>query len=268
MSKKYFYLIAMAVCPLIADSFPVQVAEGTQVQILERANQEESEQNLSVAFSETRNAVERLAHGNTSVISQYDMFEESLQKAFEAKKLKESDVEFILSGVVFAAEKHQFQTRKNAEKTPYVGHPIGVADSIISIGQVTDKNILVAALLHDTVEDTETSFDEISQKFGDKVAGYVREVTDDKSLSTRARKKMQIIHAFHKTKGAAIIKLSDKLYNLNNLLQDPPPDWKRERIDQYFQWAQAVIENLPSSNESLKEEIHRVIAEYWAKQAK
>jgi guanosine-3',5'-bis(diphosphate) 3'-pyrophosphohydrolase len=265
MSKNIFYLMALAISPVIADvAPPVHMAEATHVQIIEKKT---SEAELEDQFDQTRSIVEKFAHANANVLKQFDRFKESLQKSYSDKSMSKEDVELVLQGVAFAAEKHQAQTRKNADHTPYIIHPIGVADSIVRIGGVHDAKILVAALLHDTVEDTDTTFEEISKQFGDKIADYVKEVTDDKSLPTRARKKMQIIHAFHKSKGAAIIKLSDKLYNLNNLLQDPPKDWTRERIDQYFQWAQTVIENLPSANDDLKQAVHDVIAEYWEKQA-
>ncbi len=259
MSKKIFSLIAFACSSLLADAAPPSLAEATHVEIL-------SSQSPESLFLSTKQSLSSLVQANAKVMDQYHAFEAALQKAIKEGKLSSQDVEFILSGLLFAAEKHQMQTRKNADKTPYIEHPLGVAESILSVGRVYDAKILVAALLHDTIEDTKTSYEEISQRFGETVSNYVKEVSESHTLSEKVRKRLQIIHAFQHSQGASIIKLSDKLYNLNNLLKEPPADWKRDRIDRYFQWAQAVIENLPNANAHLKEKAHEVIAAYWKQQ--
>lgn len=260
MNKTFlcFILGATSLAGLQASS--TQIASNTQVQLVD-----ESRDSLKDSVSKQ---FQSFVKDSKEMMDQYENFVSILNKAArENKGLKESDVERILDAVSYAAECHQHQTRKNAKKTPYITHPIGVAESIITIGKVYDADIIIAALLHDTIEDTQATFQDVRSRFGTKVEGYVREVTDDKSLSTAKRKKLQIIHAPEKSKGAAIIKMSDKLYNLNNLLQDAPIEWTRERIDQYFQWAQSVVDNLPESNKPLKEEVHKVIQEYWQKQA-
>jgi guanosine-3',5'-bis(diphosphate) 3'-pyrophosphohydrolase len=138
-----------------------------------------------------------------------------------------------------------------------------VADNLLSIGKVRDADVIIAALLHDTVEDTETSLEDILERFGTRTEGFVREVTDDKSLPKQTRKQLQIEHAPHKSAGAAQIKLGDKLYNLRNLIENPPEEWESQRIDEYFQWAQKVVDNLPWVNGSLKKAVDETIAQYW-----
>jgi guanosine-3',5'-bis(diphosphate) 3'-pyrophosphohydrolase len=136
----------------------------------------------------------------------------------------------------------------------------------MNIGEVRDPSIIIASLLHDTLEDTQTTADEIEDKFGSQVAGYVREVTDDKSLAQEARKRLQVISAAHKSKGAAQIKLADKLFNLNDLLSNPPSDWTTARIDRYYEWAQSVVDRLPKVNDNLFQAVDNMINAYWENQ--
>ena len=135
-------------------------------------------------------------------------------------------------------------------------------------GNVRDTSVVIGALLHDTVEDTQTTFEEIENKFSKSVATLIREVTDDKSLAKEARKRLQVINASHKSKGAAQIKLADKLYNLNDLTNNPPKEWTQERIDRYFEWARSVVDRLPSVNDGLLGAVDEVINSYWEKQQK
>lgn len=209
----------------------------------------------------SKHRVMQLAQENAKVHEQFDKFTKNLWQSYiKGQGFIESDIMLILDAIVFAAEKHQFQTRKDVEKTPYIIHPIAVANTLLTIGNVRDPDILIGALLHDTVEDTDTKFEEIEQTFGKRVAGFVREVTDDKSLPKQVRKQLQIEHASHKSAGAAQIKLADKLYNLNDLVKAAPADWEQERIDTYFRWAKAVVDNLPWVNASLKQAVDDVIA--------
>ncbi len=131
---------------------------------------------------------------------------------------------------------------------------------------VYDKEILVAALLHDVMDEAGTTYEEISNLYGKTVSQYVQEMTVKKELTLKEQKKLQIIQAFHQTPSVAIIKLSDKLSNLGTLAKTPPTSWTRDRIDQYFQWAQSVIENLPEANPLLKQAVKDVIFSYWEKQ--
>jgi hypothetical protein len=264
--KKYMLpLLAAATIPL-ADSFAdeekpkVSLCQGTECHIAESPVQ----QTLQV----TRKKLSELAHNDSVVMKNFDNLAEALHVAFQKEKsMTAQEIQDICSGVDFAAEKHRFQTRKNKEKTPYISHPIGVAYNLIGIGEVRETSIIIGALLHDTVEDTQTTFEEIENKFGKAVAGLVREVTDDKSLAKEARKRMQVINASHKSKGAAQIKLADKLFNLNDLYNNPPSDWTQTRIDRYYEWVQSVIDRLPAANDKLHEAVEGIINQYWEKQA-
>ncbi len=234
-------------------------SEGTQIQLVVK-------ESFSDFFNKTEESLKKWANEDSDVMAQFAEFSQFLEQGLSKKLLAEADAIKVLDAVSFAAEKHRLQLRKNPQKTPYIIHPLGVATQIIKIGQVYDRDILIAALLHDTLEDTTTTAEEITSSFGKKVAGYVVEMTDDKRLSSKERKKQQIIHALHQSKEVAIIKFSDKLHNLNTLMKDPPEGWTEERMDQYFQWAQAVVENLPAANESLKSAVHNSIAKYWEMQ--
>jgi guanosine-3',5'-bis(diphosphate) 3'-pyrophosphohydrolase len=116
------------------------------------------------------------------------------------------------------------------------------------------------------MEDNQATQDEIRDQFGDQVAKLVKEVTDDRTLSIEARKRMQVITAPAKSPEAAQIKLADKLYNLNDLLNNPPVDWTQARTDRYYEWAQSVVDRLPPANDQLLDAVDGVINSYWEKQ--
>jgi (p)ppGpp synthase/HD superfamily hydrolase len=139
----------------------------------------------------------------------------------------------------FAAEAHKNQRRKDTNKTPYINHPIHVATILSNCG-VTDANTLMAAILHDTVEDTPVTFDDIFYAFGGKVCSIVRDCTDDKSLDKVTRKKLQIDHAKTICHEAKLVKLADKLSNISDLDSNPPPSWTKEEIEGYLVWSFAV----------------------------
>ena len=158
----------------------------------------------------------------------------------------------LLQALEFAATKHSGQLRKSGDGTPYINHPIAVARILAEVGQVTDSDVLVAAVLHDTIEDTATTREELEGKFGSAVCRMVEEVTDDKRLPKAERKRLQIEHAPHLSNGAALIKLGDKIANVRDLTNHPPPDWPIERVREYLTWAEAVVEKLPAVNSSLE----------------
>jgi guanosine-3',5'-bis(diphosphate) 3'-pyrophosphohydrolase len=122
----------------------------------------------------------------------------------------------ILKATRFAAERHNDQRRKDSRSSPYINHPIRVAEILWTIGDVRDMTLLVASLLHDTIEDTATSPDEIRMEFGEDVLALVLEVTDDKSLPQHVRKQRQIETAPHKTHNAKLLKLADKICNVGS----------------------------------------------------
>jgi len=148
----------------------------------------------------------------------------------------------------FAAAKHVAQRRKGAAAEPYVNHLTEVADLVAEATAGADVDLVLAAVLHDTVEDTETSLAELERCFGDRVAALVAEVTDDKSLPKAERKRLQIEHATHATPGAQIVKLADKTSNLRALLSSPPADWPAERKAEYVAWARRVVAGCRGAN--------------------
>ncbi|MDR0565376.1 MAG: HD domain-containing protein [Azoarcus sp.] len=152
-----------------------------------------------------------------------------------------TDLGAIFKAASFAAEKHRDQRRKDAESSPYINHPIALVNVLVNEGNVTDPDVLCAALLHDTIEDTEATADELRGIFGDTVTGIVLEVTDDKSLPKAERKRLQIEHAPHASPQAKLVKLADKICNLRDLLASPPADWPIARKQEYFDWSAKVV---------------------------
>ncbi|XP_048376614.1 guanosine-3',5'-bis(diphosphate) 3'-pyrophosphohydrolase MESH1 [Stegostoma tigrinum] len=172
-----------------------------------------------------------------------------------------SDVEQVLEAADFAANKHKNQRRKDPEGTPYINHPLGVARILAHEAGITDVVVLQAALLHDTVEDTDTTFTEIAERFGEKVRSIVAEVTDDKSLSKEKRKELQIQHAPHCSYEAKLVKLADKLYNLRDLKRCTPAGWTEKRVEQYFIWASQVVAGLRGTNQILEKSLDALFKE-------
>ncbi|GAB6032108.1 Guanosine-3',5'-bis(diphosphate) 3'-pyrophosphohydrolase MESH1 [Chamberlinius hualienensis] len=161
-------------------------------------------------------------------------------------------IRVILKCANFAAVKHKDQRRKDVEQTPYINHPLGVAQILSEEGGVTDIATILAAILHDTVEDTDTNFEEIEKEFGNEVADIVREVTDDKSLPYEERKRLQIVHAPKSSHKAKLVKLGDKLYNLRDLNKSIPKGWSEDRVENYFKWAKEVVDGIRGANEKLE----------------
>jgi len=147
----------------------------------------------------------------------------------------------LLKAIAFAAEKHRRQRRKDAEASPYVNHLISVATVLAVEGDVSDEATLLAAILHDTVEDTQTTFAELGENFGPEVAGLVREVTDDKSLKKDERKRLQVEHARDSSPRAREIKIADKISNVRDIAVSPPTDWPLERRREYLKWSERVV---------------------------
>jgi GTP diphosphokinase / guanosine-3',5'-bis(diphosphate) 3'-diphosphatase len=163
-----------------------------------------------------------------------------------------TDIQRLLDAVMFAADKHRNQRRKDAEASPYINHPIALAHLLATTGDIDDIAVLQAAVLHDTIEDTETTEAELRARFGDEVTGIVLEVTDDKALPKQRRKELQVEHAPHKSAGAALVKLADKTCNLRDIANAPPADWPLSRRQEYFDWAKRVVGALPAVNDELR----------------
>ena len=158
----------------------------------------------------------------------------------------------LLRALAFAAHKHRDQRRKDAEASPYINHPIALAEVLAREGGVTDVEVLAAALLHDTIEDTATTFDELVENFGAAIAGMVAEVTDDGALPKADRKRLQIEHAAQLSAGAKLVKLADKICNLRDVADRPPAKWELQRRQEYFEWAKRVIDGLRGAHPGLE----------------
>jgi guanosine-3',5'-bis(diphosphate) 3'-pyrophosphohydrolase len=155
-----------------------------------------------------------------------------------------SDLKLLLKALAFAAHKHRDQRRKDPEASPYINHPIALADVLVNEGGVDDVEVLCAALLHDTVEDTATTHEELVNAFGSRVARIVAEVTDDKNLAKAERKQRQVEHAATISREAKLVKLADKICNLRDVAERPPAKWDLQRRREYFDWAKRVIDRL------------------------
>ena len=160
----------------------------------------------------------------------------------------------VLKAAHFAAEKHAGQRRKGAAAEPYINHLLEVAELVSSALAEPDTNLVIAALLHDTVEDTGVTKEVLVETFGSDVADLVMEVTDDKSLPKAERKRLQIVHASQISVRAQVIKLADKISNLRGILASPPTDWSEERQREYSEWAKQVVDGLSAPNQMLKAE--------------
>jgi GTP diphosphokinase / guanosine-3',5'-bis(diphosphate) 3'-diphosphatase len=172
-----------------------------------------------------------------------------------------SETKQLLKALSFAAEKHRFQKRKDTAGTPYINHPINVALVLSEMGNEDDIDLLIAAVLHDTIEDTETTPDEIAKAFGTTVRDIVLEVTDDKNLPKEERKRLQIVLAEKKTAAAKKLKLADKICNVLDIVNHPPGDWSTERKLNYLTWAEEVLKGLTGANAALETYLAQVIAE-------
>lgn len=167
----------------------------------------------------------------------------------------------VQKALEFATEKHKFQKRKNSVGDPYIVHPIEVRDMLVLSG-VTDEATLCSALLHDTVEDTGTTYEELVSEFGLSIANIVMECTDNKSLPKVDRKKIQITHAEHISDKAKLVKLADKLSNCSGLHTDPPAKWTQEEIIGYVRWSWCVCQHLYGNNDVLNDRMKQLFTSF------
>jgi len=152
----------------------------------------------------------------------------------------------------FAAHQHAGQRRKGIAQEPYINHLAEVAHLIAEATEGSDAELVAAGWLHDTVEDTETTREDLEREFGSDVAALVAEVTDDKSLPKAERKRLQVTHAPKKSKRARMLKIADKTSNLRSLVTSPPDDWERERLLDYLDWAEQVVTGCRGVNPNLE----------------
>jgi guanosine-3',5'-bis(diphosphate) 3'-pyrophosphohydrolase len=152
--------------------------------------------------------------------------------------------DFVIA-LAFASRKHSLQRRKDADASPYINHPIALVSILAIEADVRDRDTLCAALLHDTIEDTATSAEELVELFGERVSSLVQEVTDDKTLPKAERKSRQVEHAAHLSAKARLVKLADKIANLRDMADTPPVNWPLARRQEYFDWAKQVVDQIP-----------------------
>jgi len=164
----------------------------------------------------------------------------------------EDSVALIIKAVKFAADKHRDQRRKDAEASPYINHPISLANVLANEGGISDPVVICGALLHDTIEDTDTTAEELTDAFGPEITQVVLEVSDDKSKNKATRKQLQIEHAPHASPQAKLVKLADKICNLRDIASTPPSGWSEQRKAEYFEWANAVIDGVRGTHPELE----------------
>ena len=170
------------------------------------------------------------------------------------------DSALLLEAAAFAADRHKDQRRKGADASPYINHPIEVARLLATVGGVSDVDVLRAAILHDTIEDTSTTGEELEARFGPTVRRLVEEVTDDKSLPKQERKDLQVAHAPQLSPGAKLIKLGDKISNVADVTDHPPADWPLERRMEYLDWTEAVVAGVRGTSPSMEHYYDSILA--------
>ena len=168
--------------------------------------------------------------------------------------------DFVLKACYSAACFHGFQKRKDG-KTPYINHPLEVAWILSGEGEIRDREILAAAVLHDTLEDTELTMELLTSEFNPRIASYVAEVTDDKSMSYDERKAAQIQKAPGLSFGARLIKIADKIANVRTLTPEYPLGWDLERKKNYVLWAQKVVEKIRNTHPVLEALFDKTVLE-------
>lgn len=166
----------------------------------------------------------------------------------------------LIDAINYAAIQHRYQKRKDSDKTPYINHPIGVMNILANECNIHDNNVLIAAVLHDTIEDTDTTYNDIVTRYGKYIADIVQQCTDDKSLPASQRKIQQIEHAKHNELSyqAKLVKLADKLYNLRDIIRAASPTWNINRIQGYMIWAKQVTQYIDNANDVLRNALNKV----------
>jgi (p)ppGpp synthase/HD superfamily hydrolase len=167
----------------------------------------------------------------------------------------------VLTALGFAAHRHRDQRRKGVDASPFINHPIEVTELLASVGGVTDPVTLQAAVLHDTLEDTETTAEELERRFGTVVRRVVEEVTDDKRLPKEERKRLQVLHAPGLSERARLVKIADKIANVRAIAHSPPAGWTLQRRREYLHWSERVIAGCRGCSGPLEALFDRVLAE-------
>jgi len=170
------------------------------------------------------------------------------------------DISLIMKALDFAAGRHKAQFRKGEDKSPYINHPIQVADLLVNEAGEKDPVLITTAILHDVIEDTvrgkkekKVLIGQIREIFGEEVLSITLEVTDDKSLTKKERKRQQVIHAPSLSAKAKKLKLADKIMNVRDITAHPPVVWPIKRIKKYLDWSEKVVAGLRGVNSNLEQ---------------
>ena len=166
----------------------------------------------------------------------------------------------LLEAAFFAASRHGAQLRKDKHGSPYINHPLAVACLLAELAPEAPTELLQAALLHDTLEDTSTTAEELQERFGSRVRHWVEEMTDDPTLSKEDRKQHQIDHAPQLSREARLIKLADKICNAGDMTPDDPEGWTLERKLAYLDWASQVVARLRGTDAGLERRFAETVA--------
>ncbi|MGB5527967.1 MAG: HD domain-containing protein [Gemmatimonadota bacterium] len=175
-----------------------------------------------------------------------------------------TDLPLLFRALRFAADHHRDDRRKGVEASPYINHPIAVASELVAVG-IDDPEVLAAALLHDTVEDTIATPEEIESEFGPRVRALVDAVSDDQELRSRERKRLQVEHAPGLTPDAKLIKIADKICNTYDVAHAPAAGWSLERRRDYLDWSEQVVEGCRDVHPQLEARYDAVLADARAR---
>jgi (p)ppGpp synthase/HD superfamily hydrolase len=172
-----------------------------------------------------------------------------------------ADIVLLARAADYAARQHIGQRRKGERAEPYINHLTEVAVLLAEATDGTDVTLLAGGLLHDTLEDTDATYEDLEQRFGPAVAALVAEVTDDKSLPKEERKRLQIDKTPSKSQRAKLLKIADKTSNLRSMVNSPPKGWTPERLRDYVGWAEQVVRSCRGLNTTLDEAFDRAYAD-------
>ena len=158
----------------------------------------------------------------------------------------------LIDALNFAAEKHQYQRRNGYDRLPYINHLIKVVKTMMEVAQVTDEVILLAAILHDVIEDTDLTEEALAYRFNPKTAAIVRELSDDMTLEHAKRKQLQIVRAKGLSKAARMIRIADKVCNMRDLMSYPMIEWSVEKKRAYVKNSIQVVDEIRGTNAALE----------------
>jgi uncharacterized protein (UPF0147 family) len=153
-----------------------------------------------------------------------------------------ADLRRLTKALLFAAEAHRNQRRKGAAQEPYLNHLVEVLDLLVQATDGTDTDMLIAAILHDVVEDTSASYEDVAKKFGERVAGIVRENSDDMTLPKAERRRARIAAMPLKSREARLVKMADVISNLRAIAVSPPAGWSADRKLGYLEGCRQLID--------------------------